>query len=306
MNARGFSSLGVARVALVCASLAGLLACDPASDQASAPATPSTHGVRIASLSPGITATIVELGAHERLVGRTPWCQSPGEVAVVGTLLDLNAEALVRARPTVVLVQPPSQGVDPAIGALAEQYGWTVTNFRIESLGDVAAMVPGIAQAIADPALAHDREKLLQRASEITARLDEVLAPLACASEIGEVLLVLISSENADAMAFGQGTYLGEFIERIGAKNVARTPGYPTLSTEALMRTSAATIIVLGGHASDVVTRLRIALPQTLILALDSPQLLQPGGGMIHGLAQLRALIAHACELRVKDAGGSP
>ena len=75
------------------------------------------QAVRVVSLSPGLTATMVALGVSDRLVGRTPWCEVSTDVPIVGSLLDLNAEALVMVRPTVILLQPPAQG---EIGGLSD------------------------------------------------------------------------------------------------------------------------------------------------------------------------------------------
>ncbi len=227
-------------------------------------------------------------------MGRTPWCETSRDVAVVGTLLDLNAEALVAADPTLVLVQPPSQGEDRTLATLAAHGRWRVASFQIESLTDVEQLVPAVAEAIADSSQLDDRAQLTARADEIARRFQQALSPLAEAKDAGNLLIVLVASEGADAMAFGKGTYLGEFLDRIGATNAVGRSGYPTLSTEELLGSRAQTIIVLAREPSEAVDQLRKAMPNAVICALHSPQLLQPGGGMIDGLMQLRAVIKGA------------
>lgn len=286
-------------VAASCAALLSISSCDQSFESPAA----KSNGVRIASLSPAITATIVALGGEECLVGRTPWCQTAPGVAIVGSLLDLNAEALVAANPTHVFVQPPSQGSDPALDALAAQYQWNVALFHIESLADVERLVPAVAAAIADSTRQGDAERFAARAKEIAAQFEQALAPLASAKDAGSVLIVLIASESADAMAFGSGTYLGDFVDRIGAINALKRSGYPTLSTEELVRSQAQTIIVLGGNTSETVNRLRGALAKSIVVALDAPDLLQPGGGMIDALLRLRRVIADSGRAHAHAAG---
>lgn len=236
-------------------------------------------------------------------MGRTPWCETPNDVAIVGTLLDLNAEALVAARPTLVLVQPPSQGTDRTLATLAADQSWKVVPFQIESLADVEQLVPAVAAAIADPSRPGDHEQLAARADEIARRFHEALAPLAHAKDAGSLLIILVASEGADAMAFGSGTYLGDFVDRIGATNAVARSGYPTLSTEELVRSDAETIIVLGGDSTLAVNRLRTAMPRSTICPLDAPQLLQPGGGMIDALMTLRTVIEGAATARASPRG---
>lgn len=239
-------------------------------------------------------------------MGRTPWCETSRDVAIVGTLLDLNAEALVAADPTVVLVQPPSQGADRTLATLAAHGGWRVSQFQIESLADVEQLVPAVAEAIADGSVAGDRARLAARAAEVFQRLQQALSPLAVAKDAGAVLIVLVASEGADAMAFGRGTYIGDFLDRVGATNAVERSGYPTLSTEELLDSHAQTIIVIGGESSDAASRLRKAIPDSTVCALHSPQLLQPGGGMIDGLLQLRTVIAGAVAARAHASEVSP
>lgn len=258
-------------------------------------AAPNNHlspSVRVASLSPGISATIVALGAHDRLVGRTPWCAGIDAIPVVGTLLDLNAEALLRANPTIVLVQPPAQGSTVDLDELASRHGWLIERFRIESLDDIRALVSALPSVLAARDDGAALASLRLRAELLNRELDEQLAPLDAASSHGRVLLLLAGGDGAEALGFGSDTYLGEFLTRIGADNAIEGRGYPALSAEDIVRLAPHTVVLFGPRPQRMIEQLSTTTPAARLLTLNAPQLMQPGGGMIDGLKSLRALLA--------------
>ena len=58
---------------------------------------------RIVSLVPSDTLNVQALGAGDRLVGRTRYCDAPAEVPVVGGTKDVDVDAVARLMPDLVL-----------------------------------------------------------------------------------------------------------------------------------------------------------------------------------------------------------
>jgi ABC-type Fe3+-hydroxamate transport system substrate-binding protein len=58
---------------------------------------------RIVSLVPSETLNVVALGAGDRLVGRTRYCDGPESVAVIGGTKDVDVEAVGRLLPDLIL-----------------------------------------------------------------------------------------------------------------------------------------------------------------------------------------------------------
>ncbi len=255
------------------------------------PATSNPGQARIVSLSPALTSTLTALGAESLLVGRTPWCQTRGDVAVVGSLLDLDAEALVGVRPTVILVQPPVQGAPPALDRLAGEYGWRVESFRIDSLGDVREVIASLSTILETGA--DDVRSLALRTNSraLLHDLDAALAPIDTASRLGRTLVLLVGSESADPLGFGPDTYIGGALTSMGVTNALTRDGYPALSWEALARLAPDTIILLGRRSSEAAATVHRILPNARVAPLDAPDLLQPGGGMVASLRALRATL---------------
>jgi ABC-type Fe3+-hydroxamate transport system substrate-binding protein len=58
---------------------------------------------RIVSLVPSDTLNVVALGAGDRLVGRTRYCDGPESVAVIGGTKDVDVDAIARLLPDLIL-----------------------------------------------------------------------------------------------------------------------------------------------------------------------------------------------------------
>ena len=253
--------------------------------------------IRVVSLSPGMTATMVALGVSDRLVGRTPWCEVSTDVPIVGSLLDLNAEALVLAHPTVILLQPPAQGEVGGLADLAATHKWQVERFRIDSLADVQAMLENLPKVICDPSIENDCSKLQERSQILQSELTQALKPIPNANRAGRTLILLVSSESVDAMGFGKSSYIGDALDRMGMTNALLRNGYPSLGAEDLAKLSPETVIVISQRSAGAIEQLAQIMPNSALYSIHAPELLQPGGGMITGLIKLREALTQACQL---------
>lgn len=257
-----------------------------------------TGAARIVSLSPAMTECVAELGLADRLVGRTPWCQAcPADVPVVGTLLDVDAEAMVRAAPNLVLVQPPAQGTDPSLARLASTHGWTVREWRINGLEDARAAMDGLARAAADadPVIA---DAVHARHAAWCAALDAALEPLPASAAGSDEDRVLVMMGGLEGIAFGRGTYIDDALERLGVANALERSGYPALSVEDLVRIAPTAVIVIG--VADAATLQPIDSLAAQLIRLPADGLAVPGGRLVHGLKALRDALAQG---RVPSSG---
>ncbi|HEY4241781.1 MAG TPA: helical backbone metal receptor [Kofleriaceae bacterium] len=75
---------------------------------------------RIVSLVPSDTYNVIALGAVDRLVGRTVWCESPeaAHVPTVGGTKDVDVDAVLALQPHLVLANQ-EENTRPALEALA-------------------------------------------------------------------------------------------------------------------------------------------------------------------------------------------
>ena len=246
-------------------------------------------GLRVVSLSPAITRTLIDLGAGDLLVGRTPYCRGlDGDVPAVGSLLEFDPEAMLAVDPDLLLVQPGAGGVAPGLAALAEREGWDLHAWRIDGLDDLRRLLAELPEVLAD---APEADRIERRARERADDLALVLAPLAPAAS---PVVVLFAME--PPMAFGAGTFVGDLLDRSGVHNAVAAKGYPELSLEDLATLAPARIVLLrDGPAEAAIERLRslpIPTPPASRRIVEHPDALTPGSGWIEAAALLRGAIA--------------
>jgi ABC-type hemin transport system substrate-binding protein len=126
--------------------LALLAACGGRGSDASARSA-STPARRIVSLSPASTELLFALGAGDRVVGRTTWCDYPPEarrVPSVGDGLNPNLEAILALRPDLVVLyrSPLNQTAARRLGALGIAAP-VLAQDRLEDLAQAARVRAG-------------------------------------------------------------------------------------------------------------------------------------------------------------------
>jgi ABC-type hemin transport system substrate-binding protein len=207
-------------------------------------------GPRIVSLSPALSRTLLDFDLGERIVGRSAFCSMlPQEIPVVGDLFEIDYERLIRVQPTHVLIQPPSsRGIHPRLLSLAEDHGWTLGQWTINSVDDIEGVIrelPAVLYADRpEPLAAASRraaELLNGIASALTARGDDLYR--------GRTMLVA----NTDpVLVFGPRTYLHDILTSMGGVNAVTATGWAELSVEDVLRLDPeAMIIVRGGGGPD-------------------------------------------------------
>lgn len=255
-------------------------------------------GPRIASLSPAITRTLVDLGLAEHIVGRTAFCRSvDASVPVVGDLLHLDYERLVRLQPTHVLTQRSARDADPGLHALADRHGWRLWNAsRVDDLDDVRTLVstlPGVLEGSLDAEHLAAAQRL---STELLGRLEAALAGSPANRFRGRVLVL---SDLQPLTAFGTTTYMDDLLRRLGGRNALTARGWVQLSMEDLVRLDPVAVILLVDRspADPNLLRARFAgLPiaavrQQRLVVLAHPDALLPSSALISVAEALAATL---------------
>jgi len=182
----------------------------------------TTPPARVVSLAPSITEIVYALGAGDRLVGVCAQCDYPAAAARlprVGGYLVPSVEAVVAARPDVVLVVP-SPGNRDAVRAV-EQAGVRVVVVQDRTLADLWASMRAVGAALG---LADAGERLV---ADVQRRLEAVRGRVAGLPP----RRVLPASPLVVA---GRGTLQDELVSAAGGVNVAADIGgvWPQISLE--------------------------------------------------------------------------
>ena len=188
---------------------------------------------RLVSLSPSLTQTVLALGLASSLVGVTRFCTLPlgQEVARVGGFLDPDLEAVVAARPTLVLLLPAQDEVRASL----EDFGLRTLTAGNDTVDQILQTVGEIGR----------RCHVVDRAEVVVKALQGMIRRVAEAVPEGKRPRVLLSVGRSladpvlrEVHLAGPRTFLGELLVLAGGTNAyTRTegPAYPALSAEGVL-----------------------------------------------------------------------
>ncbi|MDH3224443.1 MAG: helical backbone metal receptor [Gemmatimonadota bacterium] len=185
---------------------------------------------RIVSLVPGMTETVIALGATERLVGRTRYDDQPelAEIPSVGGGLDPSLEHLAQLSPDLVIAWRDAGGLGTLSGRL-EAVGLPVFQVEIESTADFRRHAANLGHLL----------DLSASASALIGELDRSLAAVRDAVEGTVAPTVLFLAQRDPPMAAGAGTFIDSLLVAAGGVNVLDVSGpagdWPLISLEHIL-----------------------------------------------------------------------
>jgi iron complex transport system substrate-binding protein len=246
---------------------------------------------RFVSLAPNLTEIAYALGAGNRLVGNTTFCDYPPEaknIARVGDTLQPSIERILALRPQLVLVSTASQ-LEAFTKQLNEhQIAVYVTDPR--DLEGVFRSILSVGDLLNEPLAASELVKQLRARSE---KVERAVAELPRVS-------VFFQLSGQPLYTAGKTSFVTNLIERAGGHSVTSdvNEAWPRLSEEAALASRPDAIIMLSagamGSAADtkVAAALRNspAVQKGRVYIIDGDLLTRPGPRLVDGLEQ----IAHA------------
>ncbi|MCX8071940.1 MAG: cobalamin-binding protein [Candidatus Binatia bacterium] len=243
---------------------------------------------RIVSLAPALTELVFALGVGDRLVGATAQCDFPPQALTlprVGTFLSPNVEAVLHARPDIVLVSP-SPGNRRAVEQL-RNLGLRVFVVDPQTVQDLAATVRQVGKALGVEEHADRLADRFVASIEATQRLVASCPPRKVLFVVGRNPLI----------AVGSGTMQDELIHLAGGTNVVRAHGWPKVSIESVLQAGPEVIIdaTMGSdstNAGDGVAfwdqfPLLPAVKNRRVVIRADDRILRPGPRLPEGLRAL-------------------
>jgi len=267
-------------------ALAALAAC-----KKSAPIAADKRAPRIVSLSPSTTEAVCAVGARDRLVGRSRYCDYPQDVKSlpeVGGYVDPNLEAILALRPDLVVGArgPSGSTITDALGARG-----VATYFpQTESLAEIDAMIAGIGE----------RTDHAKDASGLVASMHADLDALAKTLAGKPMPRVLFVFGISPIVCAGPSTFADEMIQRAHAKNaITEGTGYPTIGMERVLAIDPDVIVeaAFGEQGQQAIAKaasgwghLR-AVREDRVTHLTDETVLRPGPRVVRGIEALARAI---------------
>lgn len=246
---------------------------------------------RLVSLAPNLTEIVFAIGAGDRLVGRTTYCNYPAEAMKteeVGDTLKPSIEKIIALRPQVVFVSTASQ-----LEAFTSELETHHIAVYVTDSHDLEGVFRSI-ERIAD---------LLKRRPQADELLKQLRARVAAVEEkVKSQPPVKVFYQVSDEPLYtsGREAFITDLIRRAGGISVtADVPGaWPRYSAEsALAARPDAIVLPTGGSLGDTNSNVASALKRSPAVAngrvykINADHLSRPGPRSVDGLEDLaRAL----------------
>lgn len=274
-------------MACVAATIAGC------GERRSEPPAPPADAPRVVTLSPGVAETVAAIGLGSALVGRHAFDDATApDVPAVGDQTGIDYEALLRVRPTHVLLERSAAGAPPRLLALASERGFVVDDVPMLSLDDIRGSIDAMPELLDAPAARGPADALL-------ARFDAALRPApGFAERAGRVLAVYWTRPVGVA---GPGSYHAEVILRLGGSlAVDKGAAYQQLDAEDVRRLDPDSIALFAPGAdpsrlNDLLGPLGSldlrAVREGRVAVVNHPRGQTPGPSVIDVAEQLRSIV---------------
>ncbi len=252
---------------------------------------------RIVSLAPNVTEMLFAIGAGDRVVGVTRYCNFPPKAArlpKVGGYTDLSIEAVLALAPDLVVVSRGNPR--PALAALSHRGLTLLAAISDETFDEVQHALRRIGRATDNE---REAEAVCRAMQETLAQVDRAVGGIEPRRR------VYFGSLSAPFFSAGPGSFIGQCIARAGGDNVAAdlASPWPILSLERIVARNPEVIIVGmhggGGDAEQCLQRLRAsrvwsqlsAVRNGRVTVMNDDKIYRPGPRLADAVAELARVI---------------
>ena len=204
----------------------------------------------VASLSPAATDLIVGMGAADHLVAvsiyDTP--REPiGALPRVGDYRTQDWEKLASLRPRKMVIQLHPDRTPAGLHERAAALNIELVNVQIDTLDDIFAMIPKLADA------AGERDRGADALKRLRQKFDTVRHRVAAAPKVWAIVVVDVGGRSVA----GPGTFLHDILTAAGGENAAASLDnpWPTVDREKISQLQPQVVIHLLPQASPQVLR---------------------------------------------------
>lgn len=199
---------------------------------------------RIVSLAPSITEILFAIGAGERVVGVTDYCNYPpevvklvkeGKIATIGGYSTVNVERVVSLNPDIVIATY-GNGLE-TIKTLRETFRLYVIAFDPKNISDIERSILAIGKAVGNyeeaRKLVENMEKRLEKVRENARAIEK--------KKVAHIIW------NDPIYVSGRDTFINDAIELAGGENAFFFSGWRIVSIEDLISANPDVVILNSG-----------------------------------------------------------
>lgn len=246
---------------------------------------------RVITLAPNLTEMMYAIGAGEKLVGRTAFCDYPQQaltLPIMGDMLNIEYEKILQAKPDIVLMTIAGNS----------RLGYDkLKELGLRPIAIDAVTVTGVIRSLDTIGLLvgkqHQSSKLV---SELEHTLDSIKQLAAALPAVSTFIVI----DRSMLITVSRG-FIHEALTIAGGENIAAgaTAAYPVISREELLRKNPEAIILPAASTADAESLLELYPEWRAIRAVRNerlriiqPNLIErPGPRIVEGIVQLYQLL---------------
>ena len=201
------------------------------------------NGRRIISTVPAATLNIVQIGGVNTLVGVSKYdlVSLPADkqnMPVVGDYEKINYEALLRLKPTVLIVQTSPEKIEPRLREVVEREKIELVNTKLDTLADLWQTVAMLGRVTGKEREAGEKIALAR------GQLKDIAEKVAARVKNRPKVLYVVGRD--PVIVAGGKTFMEEVITAAGGINVGAEAGrgYPTINREVCLRLAPEVILI--------------------------------------------------------------
>lgn len=238
---------------------------------------------RAVSLAPNLTEIVFAVGAGDRLVGATSYCNYPAaakNIRRVSDTLNPNIESIIAVRPQVVLISTASQLETFTKTLEAQEIGVFVTN--PDSLESIYRSIKKIGEIFG----------VKGRAVELVGELEERVERVRLRNMNEEKPRVFVQIDKNALYTIGKDSYLTDLIELAGGISVTEgvATAYPKISKETALALRPEVIILSASPDNTEPNEVFADSPAVKngrVYRIDADILSRPGPRVVEALEQI-------------------
>ncbi len=192
---------------------------------------------RAVSLAPNLTEIVFAVGAGDRLVGVTTYCNYPAqaqEIRKIGDTINPNIETIIALKPQIVLVSTASQ-IETFTRQL-EQQNIAVFVTNPNGLDDIYKSVEKIGELFGRQ----------ENACQVVGNMQKRVADIQAKTNTVNRVTVFLQISKEPLVTVGKATFFTDLIERAGGISLTKdvATAYPRLSKETALALNPEAIIL--------------------------------------------------------------
>jgi iron complex transport system substrate-binding protein len=242
---------------------------------------------RAVSLAPNLTEIVFAVGAGEKLVGVTSFCNYPQEaqkIQKIGDTMNPNIENIVALKPQIVLVSTASQ---------IENFTKTLEQQNIAYFVTSPQNLDGIYKSLYQIGEIFGKS---EKANEIVNSMKERVADVETRTNIAADVKVFLQVSKEPLYTIGKDSFMTDLISRAGGVSVTKdvAAAYPKLSKETALALNPEAIILSDSEDNqepNEVFKNSPAVKNSKVFKINADIISRPAPRIVDALEQIAKLL---------------